>query len=174
MLLLERDAREEPDLTAPPRPEVDEPIFELPGQLSNELRVAVFGAGFWARFQLAAWRELPGVRCIALCDRARERAEALARALEIPAVYDRPEDLFREYGLTAEECDMVRRRDWRAMIHYGVIFFVLGEAGRRNRVSNLHIYAAMRGQPLEEFLKTRNAPGALYSVGAPGGRSWEN
>ena len=31
-------------------------------------------------------------------------------------------------------------------------------------VSNLHIYAAMRGQTLEEFQKTRNAPTALYSV----------
>jgi gallate dioxygenase len=31
-------------------------------------------------------------------------------------------------------------------------------------VSNLHIYAAMRGQTLEDFQKTRNAPGALYSV----------
>jgi gallate dioxygenase len=33
-------------------------------------------------------------------------------------------------------------------------------------VSNLHIYAAMRGQSLDEFRKTRNAPGALYSVAA--------
>jgi gallate dioxygenase len=31
-------------------------------------------------------------------------------------------------------------------------------------VSNLHIYAAMRGQTLEEFQQTRNAPGAMYSV----------
>jgi gallate dioxygenase len=31
-------------------------------------------------------------------------------------------------------------------------------------VSNLHIYAAMRGQTLEAFQQTRNAPGALYSV----------
>ena len=31
-------------------------------------------------------------------------------------------------------------------------------------VSNLHIYAAMRGQTLAEFQQTRNAPGALYSV----------
>ena len=30
--------------------------------------------------------------------------------------------------------------------------------------SNLHIYAAMRGESLEDFQKTRNAPGALYSV----------
>jgi len=31
-------------------------------------------------------------------------------------------------------------------------------------VSNLHVYAAMRGQTLEEFQKTRNAA-VLYSVG---------
>ena len=31
-------------------------------------------------------------------------------------------------------------------------------------ISNLHIYAAMRGETLETFQKTRNAPGALYSV----------
>jgi len=33
-------------------------------------------------------------------------------------------------------------------------------------VSNLHVYAAMKGLPLEEFLQTRNAPTALYSVAA--------
>ena len=59
---------------------------------------------------------------------------------------------------------MVRRRDWRAMIQYGVIFFMLEKLGAVIGVSNLHIYAAMRGQSLEEFQKTRNAPGALYSV----------
>src|SRR5580658_6074987 len=40
-----------------------------------------------------------------------------------------PEPLFVEYGLTAEECDMVRRRDWRTMVHYGVIFFMLEKLG---------------------------------------------
>ena len=50
------------------------------------------------------------------------------------------------------------------MIHYGVIFFMLEKLGAVVGVSNLHIYAAMRGQTLEEFQKTRNAPGALYSV----------
>ena len=62
----------------------------------NELRFVTFGAGFWARFQLAAWRELPGVRCVAVHDRVRARAEALASAVGIPAVYDRPEDMLRE------------------------------------------------------------------------------
>jgi gallate dioxygenase len=75
-----------------------------------------------------------------------------------------PEAAFEEGGLISEERDMVRRRDWRAMIHYGAIFFMLEKLGAVIGVSNLHIYAAMRGQSLEEFQKTRNAPGALYSV----------
>jgi gallate dioxygenase len=77
---------------------------------------------------------------------------------------DDPETAFEQAHLTAEERDMVRRRDWRAMIHYGVIFFMLEKLGAVVGVSNLHIYAAMRGQTLEDFQKTRNAPGALYSV----------
>jgi gallate dioxygenase len=75
-----------------------------------------------------------------------------------------PEAAFADARLTAEEADLVRRRDWRGMIHYGVIFFMLEKLGAVIGVSNLHIYAAMRGETLEEFQKTRNAPGALYSV----------
>jgi gallate dioxygenase len=74
------------------------------------------------------------------------------------------EAAFTEAQLTAAERDMLRRRDWRGLIHYGVIFFMLEKLGAVTGVSNLHIYAAMRGQSLEEFQKTRNAPGALYSV----------
>jgi gallate dioxygenase len=74
-----------------------------------------------------------------------------------------PEASFQEAGLTEEESDLVRRRDWRAMIHYGVIFFMLEKLGAVVGVSNLHIYAAMRGQSLEDFQKTRNAQ-VLYSV----------
>jgi len=75
-----------------------------------------------------------------------------------------PEGAFADAGLTPEERDLLRRRDWRGMIHYGVIFFVLEKLGAVVGVSNLHIYAAMRGQSLEAFQQTRNAPGALYSV----------
>jgi hypothetical protein len=28
-------------------------------------------------------------------------------------------------GLSVEECDLIRRRDWRGLIQYGAIFFVL-------------------------------------------------
>jgi gallate dioxygenase len=74
------------------------------------------------------------------------------------------EAAFEAVGLSDEERAMVRRRDWRAMIQYGVSFFMLEKLGAVVGVSNLHIYAAMRGETLEEFQKTRNAPGALYSV----------
>jgi predicted dehydrogenase len=52
------------------------------------LEFAVIGAGFWSRFQLAGWRELDGVRCVAVCDRVREKAERLAGECGVPAVYD--------------------------------------------------------------------------------------
>ena len=74
------------------------------------------------------------------------------------------EATYAQAGLTAEEQALVRSRNWRGLIHYGVIFFMLEKLGAVIGVSNLHIYAAMRGQSLEEFQKTRNAPNALYSV----------
>jgi protocatechuate 4,5-dioxygenase alpha subunit len=74
------------------------------------------------------------------------------------------ESLFETAGLSAEERQLVRTRDWRGMIHYGVSVFVLEKLGAVVGASNLHIYAAMRGETFEQFQKTRNAPGALYSV----------
>jgi gallate dioxygenase len=74
-----------------------------------------------------------------------------------------PEPMMAEAGLTDEERDMVQRRDWRALVRYGVIFFLLEKLGAAVGTTNLHIYAAMRGQSLEEFQKTRNAQ-ITYSV----------
>lgn len=57
------------------------------------MKVAIAGAGFWSRYQLAAWGELPGVRVVASCDRDpskgqryRDAAEMLDR--ETPDVLD--------------------------------------------------------------------------------------
>jgi gallate dioxygenase len=79
-----------------------------------------------------------------------------------------PEAHFAAAGLTEQERDLIRRRDWRGLMHYGVIFFMLEKLGAVTGVSNLHIYAAMRGETLESFQRTRNAPGALYSVAGKG------
>lgn len=66
------------------------------------MRFAIFGTGFWSRFQLAAWRELPGVECVALYNRTRAKAESLARDFGVPAVYDNPEEL-----LDREQVDFI-------------------------------------------------------------------
>ncbi|MEG3166243.1 gallate dioxygenase [Sphingomonas sp. PB2P19] len=67
--------------------------------------------------------------------------------------------------LSDEERDLVHRRDWRGLIHYGAIFFLLEKLGAVSGISNLHIYAAMRGETLEAFQKTRNQQ-VTYSVAA--------
>lgn len=76
------------------------------------------------------------------------------------------EATYRHAGLSEEETRLLRARDWQGLIHYGCIFFGLEKLGAVLGISNLHIYAAMRGESLEDFQKTRNAPGALYSVAA--------
>ncbi|MEP6547548.1 MAG: gallate dioxygenase [Gammaproteobacteria bacterium] len=75
-----------------------------------------------------------------------------------------PESAFEAAALSEAERDMIRRLDWRAMMRYGAIFFVLEKLAAVQGVSNLHVYAAMRGQTLDDFQKTRNAA-VLYSVG---------
>lgn len=65
----------------------------------ESLRFAILGTGFWARPQLAAWRELAGVDCVALYNRTRGRAEALARDCGVPRVYDDAEELLRRERL---------------------------------------------------------------------------
>ena len=85
-----------------------------------------------------------------------------------------PEASFEAAALTPEERVLVRDRNWRGMIHYGVIFFMLEKLGAVIGVSNLHIYAAMRGQTLDEFQKTRQAQ-IMYSVAGKDAKTpgWE-
>jgi hypothetical protein len=61
-------------------------------------------------------------------------------------------------GLTDDETAMVRNRDWLGLIKYGVNFFVLEKFARVLRLTNLDVYASMRGESLEDFLKTRRVP----------------
>lgn len=53
----------------------------------------MFGAGFWSRFQLPAWREVEGARCVAVYNRTLQKAERLAREFDVPAAYDDAEKL---------------------------------------------------------------------------------
>ena len=51
------------------------------------LRAGFIGAGFWGRFQIAAWRELPGVQIAAVCDRNTVAAASAARIAENAVLY---------------------------------------------------------------------------------------
>ena len=62
----------------------------------KDLRFAILGTGFWARYQLAAWREVHGAKCIALYNRTSEKAQALAKEFGVPKVYDSAEQLLHE------------------------------------------------------------------------------
>ncbi|MEO7271450.1 MAG: Gfo/Idh/MocA family oxidoreductase, partial [Vicinamibacterales bacterium] len=64
--------------------------------MAAPLRFAVFGAGFWAPYQLSGWREVGGVRPVAIYNRTLGKAEAIARQFGIPAAFDDPERLLRE------------------------------------------------------------------------------
>jgi len=61
----------------------------------KELRFAILGTGFWSRYQLAAWGEIPGARCVGLFNRTRAKAETLAREFGVPAVYEDAEQLLQ-------------------------------------------------------------------------------
>lgn len=74
-----------------------------------------------------------------------------------------PQALFDEAQLTDEEQKLLTQLDWRGLIQYGASFFLLEKLGAVTGVSNLHIYAAMRGVSLSEFQQTRNQQ-VTYSV----------
>jgi gallate dioxygenase len=84
-------------------------------------------------------------------------------------LYDR-EGSYVRGGLTEEEKEMLRKLDWRALIRYGVIFFILEKLGAAVGVPNQAIYAAMRGESLEDFQKTRKTQ-VLYSVAGTHGKN---
>src|SRR5687767_14939505 len=65
-----------------------------PPKRMRELRFAIIGTGFWARYQLAAWGEVQGARCVALSNRTRSKAEALGREFGISAIYESAEEMF--------------------------------------------------------------------------------
>ena len=61
--------------------------------MSKPLRIAVFGTGYWAQFQIAAWQAI-GAQVVAVWNRTREKAVATAQRFSIPTVFDTPEQTF--------------------------------------------------------------------------------
>ncbi len=70
--------------------------------MNKKLKFAMFGAGFWANFQLPAWQELENIECVAIYNRTLSKAEDLAKKFGVERVYDDPIKL-----LESEELDFV-------------------------------------------------------------------
>ncbi len=71
-----------------------------------------------------------------------------------------PEAVMTEAGLNDKEKELIRNEDWLGLVKHGVNFFVLEKFARVARKTNLEVYAIMRGESFEDFMKTRRVPDA--------------
>jgi gallate dioxygenase len=118
--------------------------------------------------QLAGIGDIPGTHPFTL-ERAHNawRLNHFLHKLIEPAhrrqFIDSPDTLFAEFGLTEQEISLLNQRDWIGLIHYGVIFFSLEKMAAVLGMTNIDIYAQMRGETVEEFQQSRNSA-ITYSV----------
>lgn len=115
--------------------------------------------------QLAGAEDIPGTCVFDL--RASNRALRLNRffwKMVTPEWRERfhadPDKLMEEAGLSQREMQLVRERNWLGLIQHGANFFAMEKFARVSRMSNLEVYASMRGESFEDFLKTRRVPDA--------------
>ena len=59
----------------------------------KKFKYAVLGCGFWSKFQVGAWSEIPEVELSALYNRTRSKAETLAKMFHANHIYDNAEEL---------------------------------------------------------------------------------
>ena len=69
------------------------------------------------------------------------------------------------YGLSADEIDLIARRDWAGLIERGGNVYVLLKIAATVGQNLLQMGAQMRGETLDEFMKTRPAHGGRPVVG---------
>ena len=73
---------------------------------------------------------------------------------------DDPEGAMSAAGLSDREMELIKARDWLGLIVHGANFFVLEKFARVCGVTNLEVYAIMRGESFEAFMQTRRVPAA--------------
>jgi len=62
--------------------------------MDAELRGALIGCGFFARNHLHAWRDIPGVRLVAVCDKDVAKAHQASADFGVPTAYADAAELF--------------------------------------------------------------------------------
>lgn len=63
------------------------------------LRGAIIGTGFWSNYQIPAWQEISGVELVAVYNRTKKKAEAVAQKFGILQVYESVEELISKEKL---------------------------------------------------------------------------
>jgi D-apiose dehydrogenase len=62
----------------------------------KKLRIAVFGTGWWSKFQIPAWQEIGNVEIVALYNRTVSKAESVKSKWGLNCrIYSDPEELFK-------------------------------------------------------------------------------
>jgi protocatechuate 4,5-dioxygenase alpha subunit len=70
-----------------------------------------------------------------------------------------------QYGLSTDEIDLVARRNWAGLIERGGNIYVLLKIAATVGQNLLQMGAQMRGETLDEFMKTRPAHGGRPVIG---------
>ena len=65
------------------------------------IRMAIVGAGIWGETHAAIYREHPAADPVAICDKNRERAEALAIKYDIKKIYTNVDDMLNDGAFDA-------------------------------------------------------------------------
>lgn len=80
--------------------------------MTRTLRGALIGCGFFAQHHARAWLELAGVDLVAVCDRDKARATAVAQLFGVLSVYDDAETMLERE--TLDFVDIVTQASTRA------------------------------------------------------------
>ncbi len=62
----------------------------------NEYRVVCVGAGYFAKFQIEAWKRIPEVTLVAICDQDIVKAKQLANKYKVKEVYSSIEEVYKK------------------------------------------------------------------------------
>jgi len=61
-----------------------------------KIKIACIGAGYFARFHVEAWKRLSTIDLVAICDKDKAKANALAQEFEIAEVYTDADELLKK------------------------------------------------------------------------------
>jgi predicted dehydrogenase len=69
--------------------------------MNSKLKMAIVGAGIWGENHAKIYQAHPFCEVVAVCDKRKEKAQALAAKMGIPRWYDSYEEMFKQSGCDA-------------------------------------------------------------------------